>query len=88
MDILFLTIISGFAAGYFVEFVSSLLERWVPPRIIKQILTFPLSLGALWLLGVNGVQIFVYACASGFVSLVVMAWVSKPIEVTQVVNRR
>jgi hypothetical protein len=88
MDILISILIAGFASGYFVEFASSLLSRWFAPRTIKLSLTFPLSLIALWLLGITDPKIFVYACASGFVSLAIMAFVSKPVEVTQVVNRR
>ena len=88
MDIFILVLIAGFAAGYIVEFLGSLVGRWLSVRLLKQSLTVPLSLLALWILGINGPIIFVYACASGFVSLAVMAFVSKPVEVTQVVNRR
>jgi len=88
MDIFISILIAGFAAGYIVEFLGSLLGRWVPVKLFKQVLTLPLSYGALWLLGINDPQVFVYTAASGFVSLAVMAFVSKPVEVTQVVNRR
>jgi hypothetical protein len=88
MDILISIIIAGFAAGYIVEFLGSLLERWVSPKILKQTLTLPISFVALWLLGLHGEELFVYVPAAGFVSLVIMALVSKPVEVTQVVNRR
>jgi hypothetical protein len=40
------------------------------------------------MLGINDPKIFVYTAASGFVALVIVAFVSKPVEVTQVVNRR
>lgn len=88
MDIFISILIAGFAAGYIVEFLGSLLGRWIPSKLIKQVFTLPLSYGALWLLGINDPQVFVYTAASGFVSLAIMAFVSKPVEVTQVVNRR
>lgn len=88
MDIFISILIAGFSAGYLVEFIGSLLSRWLSARLLKQVLTLPLSLVALWLLGITDTKIFVYACASGFVSLAIMAFVSKPVEVTQVVNRR
>ena len=88
MDIFISIIISGFAAGYAVEFFSSLLVKWIPPRLVKQVLTLPLSFVALWALSFNDARIFVYALAAGFVPLVIMAFASKPTEVTQVINRR
>jgi hypothetical protein len=88
MDILISIIISGFAAGYAVEFISSLLVKWIPPRLVKQVLTIPLSFVALWALSFNDARIFVYALSAGFLQLVIMAIVDKPVEVTQVIGRR
>lgn len=88
MDILIAVIISGFAVGYVVELVSSLLDSWVSPRLIKLLLTLPSSLVFLWTLGFNGPHFFVGSLAAAFVSLATMLFVSKPVEVTQVVNRR
>lgn len=87
MDILISIIIAGFATGYVVEFVSSLLV-FIAPKLIKQILTLPTSFLALWLLGINGAGLFVYVPASAFVSLVIMLLASRPVEVAQVINRR
>ena len=88
MDILISILISGFAAGYAVEFLSSLLVKWIPPRIVKQWLTVPLSLVALWALSYNDAKIFVYALAAGFLSLFLMALVSKSEEQVQVIRRK
>lgn len=88
MDIFIKIIIAGFASGYFIELAASLLTRWVSARLVKQVLTLPLSFIALALMGITGASFFVYTPASGFVSLVIMAIVSKPVEVTQVVSRR
>jgi hypothetical protein len=87
MAILISIIIAGFATGYVVEFVSSLLT-FVSPKLIKQVLTLPASFLALWLLGIGGTELFVYVPASAFVSLVVMLFAAKPVEVAQVINRR
>ena len=87
MDIFISILIAGFAAGYALEFISSFIDRWISLRLIKLIFTYPFSLAALWLLGFNDAKFFVYACASGFVSLVIMAMVSKPVEI-QSIRRR
>jgi hypothetical protein len=88
MDIFITIVIAGFAAGYIVEFFGSLLGRWLSIKLIKQLFTLPFSFVALWVLGIHDPVIFVYTAASGFISLAIMAFVSKPVEVTQVVNRR
>lgn len=87
MDILISVIIAGFAVGYVVEVLTSLFTR-ISPKWIKLTTTLPLSLVALLTLGYGGTIIFVLVPASAFVSLVTMLLVSKPVEVTQVVNRR
>lgn len=87
MDILISVIIAGFAVGYVVEVFVSLLTR-IQPKWIKLTTTLPLSLVALLTLGINGPIIFVLGLASSFVALVTMLLVSRPVEVTQVVNRR
>lgn len=87
MDILISVIIAGFAVGYVVEAIVSLLTR-IDPKWIKLITTLPLSVVALLTLGFNGPIIFVLGPASSFVALVTMLLVSRPVEVTQVVNRR
>ena len=88
MDILISILISGFAAGYAVEFLASLLVKWIPPRIIKQWLTVPLSFVALWALSFSDAKFFVYAFAAGFLSLFLMALVAKPEEQVQVIRRK
>jgi hypothetical protein len=88
MDILISIIIAGFASGYLVELISSALSNWVNPKLFKQTLTLPLAFAALWILGIHTVLLFVYTPASGFISLVILALVSKPKEITQVISRR
>ena len=88
MDILIQTILAGFAVGYTVEFIGSLIERWIPIKAIRLSLTLPLNVVALMTLGFNGAELFVLAPAGGFVALVIMMGVSKPVEVQQVSLRR
>ena len=86
MGTLISIIIAGFATGYLVELLSSLLS-FISPSLVKQIFTLPISLGALWLLGLNGAGLFVYVPASAFVALVVTLLATKPVEVSQVIRR-
>lgn len=88
MDILIQTVLAGFAVGYVVEFIGSLVERWIPLKVIRLALTLPLNVVALMTLGFNGAELFVLAPAGGFVALVIMMGVSKPVEVQQVSWRR
>ena len=88
MDTLIKIIIAGFAVGYVVEFFGSVLARWLSPKTVRLIFTYPLNLACLVLLGLNGAEIFVCAAAGGFVGLVVMMGVSRPVEVSQVISRR
>ena len=87
MGTLISIIIVGFATGYVVELLASLLS-FISPKLVKQIFTLPASLGGLWLLGIHGAELFVYVPASAFVALVIMLLATRPTEVTQVINRR
>jgi hypothetical protein len=88
MDILISIIISGLAVGYALAFLISVFERWLDPKYIKLVLTLPLSYAAIWLLGFNGAELFVYVPAVGFVSLALMVWFTPKPEVAQVFRRR
>jgi membrane glycosyltransferase len=88
MNYLIEVLIAGLAVGYVVEFVTSLLKKWVSPSLIKLILTLPLSVVALVTFGLHDAKLFIGAPASAFVSLVILLWAAKPNEVTQVINRR
>lgn len=88
MDILISIIVCGLAVGYVLAFLASLLERWIDSKYIKLLLTLPLSYVALWLLGFNGAELFVYVPAVGFVSLALMVWFTPKPEVAQVIRRR
>jgi hypothetical protein len=85
MDILISIVITGMAVGYITELLSSLVSN---PKLIKMILTLPLSVLSLWLLGYLGVQLFVGAFAAAFFALFALLIVNRPVSVTNLTNRR
>jgi hypothetical protein len=88
MDILFSVVISALAAAFALITLHSLTKRWLKPKYVRLLLTYPLSYVALWTLGLNAPEIFVAAGASSFCALVLVFWFSEPAEVTQVIRRR
>lgn len=90
MDTLIVIIISGMAVSYVVEFVSSLVDKLIPPRIIKMLLTLPLGILATWLLGLYGNMVFVAGTAAAFFSLVVLHLLNRNdnVDVQQLMRRR
>jgi ABC-type dipeptide/oligopeptide/nickel transport system permease subunit len=88
MDLFISIIVCGLAVGYVLALLTSVLERWVDAKYLKLILTLPLSYAAIWLLGFNGAELFVYVPAIGFVSLALMVWFTPKPEVAQVIRRR
>ena len=90
MDNLFVIIISGMAVGFSTELIGTLLERYTAfySPIIKQVLASPFGALYCWLLGITGWTLLVSALASGFFALVIMFWISRPVQIQQVVSRR
>ena len=86
MDTLSLVIISGMAVGYIIETLTSLLERWVSPRIIRLVLTLPFSYLATWVVGLNGALLAVSGLAAAFFSLALLLLLNKPATI-QTINR-
>lgn len=87
MDTLFTVIISGMAVAYATEFVSSLLERLLPTKLLKLILTLPLAYLAAWELGLTGSVLIVAGPAAAFFSLATLLLLNRPVTI-QTVNRR
>jgi len=87
MEFLFTIIAVGFAVGYITELVSSLLADYVASGLTKKLLTLPLGLLLSWLAGVQGVLLFVAPPAAGFVALMLMTLINRPV-VIQNGNRR
>ena len=72
MDLLIWTLISGGAVAFAIEFINNTIgsifwRRW-SDRLVRLILTLPLSYGAAWLLGVSWPSIVVVVLAAGFFS--------------------
>jgi hypothetical protein len=88
MDIFFYTVVAGMAVTYVSELIGSTVERLFDPRLLKRIISLPLSVGATWLIGLHGIRLAVVAPAAGFFSLAIMIILNRPVHVQQVVQRR
>lgn len=87
MDILIVVIISGMAVAFTTELIASVVEAMFSPRIIKLILTAPLSFLACWFLDLGGFQLIVAALAAAFFSTVTLHLINKPVSI-QTLPRR
>lgn len=87
MEFLTVVIVSGMAVGYITEFVSGLLERWIPSTITKRVMTLPLGTLFNWLLGTSGLALIVATPASGFFALAVLSLINRPMVINSS-NRR
>lgn len=88
MDTLFVVIISGMAVSYFVEFLNNTAGEYFSPRVIKLVLTAPLSYFACWLLGLVGFSLAVSGLAAAFISLALLQFVNRPVIVNNLSTRR
>jgi len=88
MDTFFVVIISGMAAGYVVEFLVTILEKLISGRVLRTILTAPLSILATWLFGLSGWLMVVAGLAAAFFALVILGLINKPQVVTAPLTRR
>jgi hypothetical protein len=87
MELLINILISAFAVSYITELVSTLLSRIIDPKIVRILLTAPLSYYALWLLGSTGNPLLVAGAAVAFISLATLQIVNRPVTITTS-NRR
>jgi len=81
MDLLIFVIITGMAAAYTLELLTSLLGTFISPRIIKQFLTLPLAILGCWLFNVTGLTLAVASPAAAFVALAIMLFINRPVSV-------
>lgn len=88
MDTLFVVIISGMAVSYLVELTNSIVGEYFSPRLIKLILTAPLSYFACWLLDLTGFTLTVSGLAAAFISLSLLQFVNRPVIVNNLATRR
>jgi hypothetical protein len=90
MELLLIIIISGMAVGFTTEAVGALVERFTPwgAPTLKGILSAPLAALFCWILGVSDWTLLVASLAAGFISLIIMRWVNRPVQIQQVMSRR
>ena len=81
MDLLIYVLITGMAAAYIIEFLTSFLGVFIPPRILKQFLTLPLAIFGCWLFNVPGLTLAVASPAAAFVALAIMLFINRPVSV-------
>lgn len=83
MDILINLLISYGA----VSFVAALAETFLPPKFVRNFLVAPLSIGSLYLLGLQIPVLIIAGLAISFFSVVTLHFL-KPLNGVQVVRRR
>jgi hypothetical protein len=90
MDTLIVVIISALAAGYVVELIGSVIEKFTiwNATIICQLLSPFASVGAAVLLGQTGWVLVPVGFAGGFLYLISMKLLSRPVQIQQVVSSR
>lgn len=88
MDILISVVISGMAVAYLTELVSIVTEAFFSPRIIKLILTLPLSFIAVWFLDLKGFEVPIGGLAAAFISLALLQLVNRPVSIQTLNTRR
>ena len=79
MDILIQVVIVGMAVGYLTELIGSLLASWVSSGNTKRALTLPLGALLGWWIGVEPHLLILVAPAAGFLALVVLSIVNRPV---------
>jgi hypothetical protein len=81
-------ILIAMAVAYVVEAISALGAGIFSAKIVRNVLTLPLSLYGCWILDTVGFQMVVSSLAASFLSLTLMILVNKVSEARVVVNRR
>jgi hypothetical protein len=89
MDIFFAVIISGMAVAFLLSLVESLSGSLVSSKILRLVITWPLSLGAVLLTGfITPSVIVVASAATAFFSLTILRVVEKLLDKPTIVDRR
>lgn len=78
METFFVVLISGMAAGYVVEFLVAISERFFSAKVLRAVVTLPLSYLAAWALGLTNWTLVVAGLAAAFFALVVIGLTQKP----------
>lgn len=84
MDIFFLTIISGLAAGFVIEFATAILPKRLPTWLIRGVFVLPSTYAAAYFLGISTPVIWVVSPAAAFLTLAVLRWLNKPVTIQNI----
>lgn len=88
METFFVVLISGMAAGYVVEFLVAISERFFSAKVLRAVATLPLSYTAAWALGLTGSTLIVAGLAAAFFALIAIRLTQKPEVLTGPLTRR
>jgi hypothetical protein len=90
MSLLTVVLISGFAVGFATELFGLPIDYFTSfdSKILKQLLSAPFGALFAWTFGITGWQLIPLGLAAGFVSLVILHWMNRPVQVQQVVSNR
>ena len=88
MNLFFEVILSGMAVAFITELVSTLLERFIAPRVVKNVLTLPLAFLSLYLFNVLGYSLVIGAFAAAFFSTAALYMLTSRTNVANVITRR
>jgi glutamate synthase domain-containing protein 3 len=90
MDTLIVVLIAALAGSYLVELIGTLVERFTiwNANFISQLLSPFATAGAAVLLGQTGWELIPIGLAGGFIYIIVMKVLSRPVQIQQVVSSR
>jgi hypothetical protein len=87
MELLIQVVLIGMAVGYLTELISSLLSSWIATGTTKKSLTLPLGALFGWWIGVEPQLLILVAPAAGFLALVILSIVNRPVVLSNASRR-
>jgi hypothetical protein len=89
VNLLIITLLAGAATAFSTEVVGAISDFWIfDPKTVKALSALPFAALFCWLLGLQMLALVVPSLAAAFLSLAVMRWLNRPVQVQQVVSRR
>ena len=86
-DLLIATIIAAPAVTYAVELIELITKGFFGVVVLNKFITLPLSIGALFILGIRSIELIACAPASTLISLLISKYLNKPSVVTRQLPR-
>jgi hypothetical protein len=74
--------------SYLIEFISSVLSTRISTKLVKQVLTIPLSYISCWFFDITGFALAVSGLATSFVALLLLLIANKLSDPVTVVRRQ